>query len=126
MSESVSATSEKMTANLLWGPTPDAISTSQVADFASFVKARAGMDWQGNFQALWRWSTDQNATFWDLFWDWHGVIGDKGDRLIEDESAMPGARFFPDARLNYAENMLAEADDRLAISALARMVGMFA
>ena len=117
MSESVSATSEKMTANLLWGPTPDAISTSQVADFASFVKARAGMDWQGNFQALWRWSTDQNATFWDLFWDWHGVIGDKGDRLIEDESAMPGARFFPDATLNYAENMLAEADDRLAISA---------
>ena len=105
------------TDNPLWSPAPDAVVTSQVADFAAFVRERTGMDWQGDFQALWRWSADQNVTFWDLFWDWHGVIGDKGDRLIENETAMPGARFFPDATLNYAENMLANADDRLAISA---------
>ena len=109
--------SPAITGNLLWSPSEDAIASSQVADFASFVHARAGMDWQGDFQRLWRWSTDQNITFWDLFWDWHGVIGDRGDRLIEHETAMPGARFFPDATLNYAENMLAGADDRLALSA---------
>ena len=103
--------------NLLWSPAPDASATSQVAEFASFVAARTGMDWQGDFQKLWRWSADQNVTFWDLFWDWHGVIGDKGHRPIENEHAMPGARFFPDASLNYAENMLANADDRLALSA---------
>ncbi len=103
--------------NLLWSPAPDASATSQVAEFASFVAARTGMDWQGDFQKLWRWSADQNVTFWDLFWDWHGVIGDKGHRPIENEHAMPGARFFPDATLNYAENMLANADDRLALSA---------
>jgi acetoacetyl-CoA synthetase len=103
--------------NLLWSPAPDASATSQVAEFASFVAARTGMDWQGDFQKLWRWSADQNVTFWDLFWDWHGVIGDKGHRPIENEHAMPGARFFPDASLNYAENMLANADERLALSA---------
>ena len=101
---------------LLWTPPDNAPASSQVAAFAAFVEQRTGMDWQGDFQTLWRWSADENITFWDLFWDWHGVIGDKGDRLIENEQAMPGARFFPDATLNYAENMLADADDRLALS----------
>jgi len=113
MTESTSDPTE----NLLWSPAPDAVVTSQVAGFATFVHERTGMDWQGDFQTLWRWSVDQHVIFWDLFWDWHGVIGDKGDRQIENETAMPGARFFPDATLNYAENMLARADDRLAISA---------
>jgi len=113
MTESTSSHAGK----LLWSPAPDASTTSQVADFASFVAARTGMDWQGDFQKLWRWSANQNVTFWDLFWDWHGVVGDKGQRLIEHEDAMPGAQFFPDASLNYAENMLTNADDRLALSA---------
>ena len=101
---------------LLWTPPDDALVSSQVAAFASFVKSRAGMDWEGDFQTLWRWSAEENVGFWDLFWDWHGVVGEKGARLIENEHAMPGARFFPDATLNYAENMLANADDRLALS----------
>ena len=106
-----------VTGKLLWSPDPSARTTGQVPDFAGFVKDQAGMDWGGDFQALWQWSVDQNVEFWDLFWDWHGVIGDKGARKIENGTAMPGARFFPDASLNYAENMLADADDRLALSA---------
>ena len=81
---------------LLWTPDVDAVASSQVADFAMFVKTRTGMDWGGDFQTLWRWSAQEHVTFWDLFWDWHGVIGEKGNRLIENETAMPGARFFPD------------------------------
>ena len=102
---------------LLWTPPSTATTDGQLAAFAAFVTDRTGMDWQGDFQRLWQWSVDENVTFWNLFWDWHGVIGDKGDRLIENETAMPGARFFPDAELSYAENMLADADDRLALSA---------
>ena len=106
-----------VTGKLLWSPNPSARTQGQVPDFAGFVAEQAGMDWGGDFQALWQWSVDSNVEFWDLFWDWHGVIGDKGTRKIENGAAMPGARFFPDARLNYAENMLAGADDRLALSA---------
>ncbi|MEC7092895.1 MAG: acetoacetate--CoA ligase [Pseudomonadota bacterium] len=112
MTESAAPLSGK----LLWTPPDDAPVSSQVAAFASFVKSRTGMDWNGDFQTLWRWSTQENVSFWDLFWDWHGVIGEKGTRLIDKQHAMPGARFFPDATLNYAENMLANADDRLALS----------
>ena len=102
---------------LLWTPADDAAASGQLADFATALKDRHGFDWQGDFQALWRWSVDHDLAFWDLVWDWHGVIGEKGQRLIENDGAMPGACFFPDAQINYAENMLADADDRLAISA---------
>ena len=71
-----------VTGKLLWSPDPSALTTGQVPDFAGFVKDQAGMDWGGDFQALWQWSVDQNVEFWDLFWDWHGVIGDKGARKI--------------------------------------------
>ena len=109
--------SDNIQGRLLWSPSPDHAAKTEVTSFAAYVKARTGFDWSGDFQALWRWSVDHNVDFWDHFWDWHGVIGDKGDRRIENGSAMPGARFFPDATLSYAENILANADDRLAISA---------
>ena len=51
------------------------------------LERSAGMDWGGDFQALCGVS-DQNVEFWDLFWDWHGVIGDKGARKIENGTAM--------------------------------------
>ena len=44
--------------------------------------------------------------FWNLVWDFCGIVGEKGARLM-DGGAMPGAKFFPDARLNFAENLLA-------------------
>ena len=57
----------------------------------------------------------QRAAFWDLVWDFGGVIGDKGARVLVDPDKMPGAKFFPDARLNFAENLLRRADDGAAI-----------
>ncbi len=113
----MSAPSTAPDGHLLWTPKPDAAALSQVGDFAALVASRNGFDWEGDFQALWQWSIDENVEFWDILWDWHGVIGDKGDRKIANPDAMPGAKFFPDGRLNYAENMLANADDRTAISA---------
>ncbi|MGC6453365.1 MAG: acetoacetate--CoA ligase [Candidatus Puniceispirillaceae bacterium] len=117
MTDSTSQSTDPLQGRLLWSPSESQIAASQVTAFAAHVKGMTGFDWEGDFQALWRWSTDHNVDFWDQFWDWQGIIGDKGDRKMENEGAMPGARFFPDASLNYAENMLSGADDRLAISA---------
>ena len=110
-------TNELSSGHLLWTPDAKATQTGQLADFADTLRTQTGFDWGGDFQALWQWSVANDLAFWDIVWDWHGVIGDKGARIIENEGAMPGARFFPDAQMNYAENMLANADDRLAISA---------
>ena len=100
--------------NLLW--TPDG-SPTEMESYASFVKAEKGFDWAGDYHRLWHWSVQEKGVFWSSLWDWHDVIGDKGTRLLINEDQMPGASFFPDASINYAENMLAEADDRPAIIA---------
>ena len=102
--------------HVLWTPDKGAGGASQVGGFAAFIEKRHGFDWAGDHQALWRWSVENDLAFWDALWDWHGVVGTKGKRHIENPGAMPGAKFFPDARLSYAENMLRDADERVAIS----------
>ena len=120
---------------ILWCPDETQITQSNLFDFATAVAASrsvsntqinsqknletgaANLGWDGDYQALWQWSVNEKPAFWNALWDWHGVIGDKGSRAIADVEAMPGATFFPDAKLNFAENMLADADNRPAISA---------
>ena len=52
------------------------------------------------------WSIGRPLEFWDAMWDFGGIVGTKGPRIAIDMDRMPGARFFPDARLNFAENVL--------------------
>ena len=101
----------------LWQPSLEQLKNAEVTDFARYVRARHGFDWNGDFQALWRWSVTEIPTFWEAVWHWHGIIGDMGQRRLVNETEMPGAIFFPDASLNFAENLLANADDSPAISA---------
>ena len=106
-------------ARILWQPTEQQIRDSNLFAFATMVAARRNSQegWNGDYHELWQWSIDDSPAFWDALWDWQGLIGEKGARKIADEGAMPGTRFFPDARLCFAENMLVQADDRPAISA---------
>ncbi len=99
---------------LLWTPNG---SPTELDDYAAFLKAQAGFDWAGDYHRLWQWSVDNKGAFWSSLWDWHGVSGEQGQRFLIDEDKMPGARFFPDAAVNYAENMLADADDSPALVA---------
>ncbi len=57
-------------------------------------------------RALHRWSLEEPGAFWEAVWDTFEVLGEKGERRLADGDAMPGARFFPDATLNFAENIL--------------------
>ena len=101
----------------LWNPTAEQLKNADVVNFAAHVKAQHGFDWRGDFQALWRWSVTEIADFWESLWNWHGIIGEMGQRRLINETKMPGAVFFPDANLNFAENILANADDSPALSA---------
>ncbi len=67
-----------------------------------------------DFKTLHQASIDDRGLFWSSIWDFFKVIGDKGERsLIEDH--MPGASFFPDAKLNFAENLLRSSNNTDAI-----------
>jgi acetoacetyl-CoA synthetase len=65
---------------------------------------------------LHRWSVTEPAQFWQSVWSFCGAIGDAGDGpALVDGHRMPGARWFPTVRLNYAENLLRRRDRSPAI-----------
>jgi acetoacetyl-CoA synthetase len=70
-----------------------------------------------SFSELHHWSIDEMPAFWRTVWEFAGVLGDSGSEVLVDRARMPGARFFPQARLNFAENILRRRDDTIAILA---------
>jgi acetoacetyl-CoA synthetase len=90
---------------LLWTPSSADIDASRMMEFARFAGARADKTFD-TFDALHAWSVADISSFWSSVWDYFEVEGEKGETLVEHLDRMPGASFFPDARLNFAENLL--------------------
>jgi len=88
----------------LWTPNRDFVAQSEMMRFMAFFNAREKTDCR-SFQALHQASIDNRQDFWSAIWDYCGVIGHKGEVVLGVDT-MPGAQFFPDARLNFAENLL--------------------
>ncbi|HVF63614.1 MAG TPA: acetoacetate--CoA ligase [Casimicrobiaceae bacterium] len=94
-----------MTAAPLWLPSPARIAQANITAFARNVAANHSTSF-ADYDALWRWSNEHPALFWRAIWDDSGVIGTPGTKVLVDGNKMPGARWFPDAQLNYAQNLL--------------------
>ena len=95
----------------LWSPAPDRVADANITRFIAEVNRRHGLALDG-YPALWRWSVDNLEAFWLAVWDFCGVkAATRGERVLADADKMPGARFFPDARLNFAENLLRSRDE---------------
>jgi acetoacetyl-CoA synthetase len=89
----------------LWSPSPQEIAASPISAFMRLASEASGRS-IADYDALHAWSVEDRESFWPLVWDFCGVVGDKGERVLIDGDRMPGAKFFPDARLNFAENLL--------------------
>jgi acetoacetyl-CoA synthetase len=95
----------------LWQPSPECVANANITALARELEARHGVSLP-DYNALHRFSLECKEEFWLAIWDLCGVIAEtRGDRVLIDGDRMPGARFFPDARLNFAENMLRRRDD---------------
>jgi len=101
----------------LWRPTAEQVAAANLTAFIGFVNDRytAGLT---DYASLYRWSIERAETFWQAVWDFCGVRASrKSARAAVDFDCMPGARWFPDAKLNFAENLLRYRDDRQALVA---------
>ncbi len=98
----------------LWQPSAQRVADSRMNAFRRTLEARTGRR-LADFPALHAFSLDQPADFWNALWDFTGVVGEKGDRAFVDAPDMRGARFFPDARLNVVDTLLARDDDGPAL-----------
>lgn len=92
----------------LWSPSPEAAARTQLGALMQKVGGIVGRSFP-DYGAFHAFSIAQRDVFWSILWDEFGVVGQKGERLLIDDR-MPGARFFPDARLNFAENLLRRND----------------
>jgi len=101
----------------LWQPDAGRIAGTRLTAFNAFLGARTGARYD-DFNALHRLSVDDKITFWRAVWDSAGVRGSRGDRIGIDLDRLPGGRFFPDARLNFADNLLRRRDLAAAIIAV--------
>jgi acetoacetyl-CoA synthetase len=99
----------------LWTPSAERIAHANMARFMRDVERRFGLRLP-DYDALYGFSIDRPEAFWEAIWDFGGVVAEtRGNRAVDDLGRMPGARFFPDARLNFAENLLRESANRDAI-----------
>ena len=98
----------------LWVPAGDRIAAANITDFARGAERRWGRALP-DYPALHGWSVEQPAEFWTSIWDLGEVRGQMGPVVLENGELMPGARWFPEARLNFAENLLRSRDDSDAL-----------
>ncbi len=93
----------------LWSPSADRLRAAEMTRFRRECETRASRDF-ADTPALHAWSLAEPAAFWEAVWDVFGVVGEKGGEkggeTLTEPDAMPGARFFPQASLNFAENLL--------------------
>src|SRR5690606_37548227 len=89
----------------LWTPSAQQVADAPITHVMAEA-ARASGKAIECYDALNAWSISDREGFWSLVWDHCGVVGHKGERVLINGDKMPGASFFPDARLNFAENLL--------------------
>jgi acetoacetyl-CoA synthetase len=93
---------------------------NQLSAYADWLKESGQCDVAiGDYNSLWRWSVEQPATFWKSVWNFCDIkVRRQADDVLVNAEAMPGARWFPGAQLNFAENLLRHAGSGLALVAV--------
>ena len=109
-----------VTPKKLWKPSASRVQSSHIFNFIQFIKKKnkhnKQIDKINSSSKLYDWSVGSPAEFWDDLWDYCDVLSSKkGKTILTNPNKMPGAIWFPESRLNYAENLLRQRDDQEAI-----------
>jgi acetoacetyl-CoA synthetase len=103
-------TVQAMSERPMWEPSQALIENANVTAFARQAIRRWKLEFN-TYPEFYAWSVDRPEQFWDSVWDYCGVVAsNKGARVLVDGERMPGAKWFPEARLNFAENLLRRHD----------------
>ena len=103
----------------LWRPSQARIDRAELTVFAAFVSGRFPDVDVSTYETLHHWSITATSDFWGSVWDYCDVIAsERSDVVVRDADKMPGAAWFPGARLNFAENLLRRRGDTTALVSL--------
>ena len=94
----------------IWAPSAQAVESAQMTQFQRHIVRKYHLESHA-YADFYQWTVDHPEEFWSEIWDFCGVIASKkGSTVLVDGDRMPGAKWFPDARLNFAENLLRRGD----------------
>ena len=99
----------------LWQPSSKRIESSNLVAFCQHVNKTSQINC-ADYASLYQWSIEHPEDFWSAVWDYTSIVATtRGELVLQNGDKMPGATWFPESRLNYAENLLRYRDDELAI-----------
>ena len=108
-----------MVSEILWQPSVARQKNSNLYRFLEFVAARHESARIIDWQSLYQWSVEQPADFWDSLWQFANIIGDRGNgQTLVAADRMADCKWYPQAQLNYAENLLWRKDTAAALISL--------
>ncbi len=109
------STSQIPTSQILWKPSSERLETANITRFMRYLQSERGVD-VPDYPALYEWSVQQTQEFWISVWEFCGIRA-HGEMVpvVINENKMPGAQWFPNIRLNFAQNLLRFKDERTAM-----------
>jgi len=99
----------------LWKINKEKLKKTNLALYSNFIKKKYKINTGNDFNKIWKWSVDNPQIFWKSIWDFTKVKGDLGDTLLKESNIFYKSRFFPNSRLNYAQNLLKKNNEKKSI-----------
>ncbi len=107
-----------MIGDILWTPPADWRDTTEIGRFVNWLRDERSREFD-QYDDLYRWSVDDLEGFWGALWDFYEIRSTPYERVL-GKRTMPGAEWFPGARLNYAEHLIGLEEDRNRVAVVAR------
>ena len=99
----------------LWKINKEKLNKTNLALYSDFIKKNYKINSGNDFNKIWKWSVENPKIFWKSIWDFTKVKGDLGNILLKESDIFYNNKFFPDARLNYAKNLLKKNNEKKSI-----------
>ena len=100
----------------LWSPDEELKERSNLNRFCKILSKNKYLEYDQNFNKLWKWSVNNPEIFWSEVWDFTQIKGIKGKKILKKNKIFYKNSFFPEAKLNYAENLICKKDKSIAVN----------
>jgi acetoacetyl-CoA synthetase len=101
--------------NYLWALNKEKLNKTNLALYSNFIRKNYNFNSSNDYNKIWQWSVDNPKTFWKSVWDFTKIKGKLGDILLKESNIFYKNKFFPNTKINYAENLLKKNNSENAI-----------
>ena len=108
----------KRDSSSLWSADEESKKKSKLEFFCRDLDKKKLLKYKANFKHLWEWSVNKPESFWSEVWDFTKIKGIKGKKILKKNKIFYKNSFFPDSKLNYAENLLSKQNEEIAVKFL--------